>query len=107
MWKVSVFGYFLVRIFSHLDWIRRVTPYFSAFSPNAGKYGPENSKYGHFLRGVAEAVTGTEKEQGGVGYGHKVLMELEESNIYHDQTDMLQYKLENISVFIEINVYLV
>ena len=34
-WKVAVFGVFLVRIFSHSDRI---------FSPNAGKYGPENSK---------------------------------------------------------------
>ena len=32
-YKVSVFGVFLVRIFSHSI-------------PNAGKYGPENSKYG-------------------------------------------------------------
>ena len=34
-WKVSVFGVFLVHIFPHSDWIRRI------FSPNAGKYGPE------------------------------------------------------------------
>ena len=40
-WKVSVFGIFLARIFSHLDWIRRDIPYLSAFSPNAAKYGPE------------------------------------------------------------------
>ena len=24
----------------------------SVFSPNAGKYGPEKSEYGHFLRSV-------------------------------------------------------
>ena len=41
-WKVSVFGVSLVRIFSHLDWIQRYAAYLSVFSPNAGKYGPEN-----------------------------------------------------------------
>ena len=40
-WKVSVFGIFLVRIFPHLDWIRRDAVYLPVFSPNAGKYGPE------------------------------------------------------------------
>ena len=44
-WKVFVFGVFLVRIFPHLDWIRRDTPYLSVFSPNAGKYR-------HFSRSV-------------------------------------------------------
>ena len=39
--KVSIFGVILVRIFLHLDWIRRDTPYLSVFSPNAGKCGPE------------------------------------------------------------------
>ena len=38
---------FLARIFLHLDWIRRDTPYISLFSPNVGKYGPENYEYGH------------------------------------------------------------
>ena len=38
-WKVSVFGVFLVRIFSHLDWIWR--DYLFVFSTNAGKYEPE------------------------------------------------------------------
>ena len=37
-WKVSVFGVFLVRIFSHLNWIRKDTPYLSVLSPNTGKY---------------------------------------------------------------------
>ena len=40
-WNVFVFGVFLVRIFLHSDWIRRVTPYLSVFSLIAGKYGPE------------------------------------------------------------------
>ena len=39
-WKVSVFRDFLVRIFPHLDWIRKDSPYVSVFSPNARKYGP-------------------------------------------------------------------
>ena len=37
VWKVSVFRVILVRIFLHLDWIRRDTPYLSVFSSNAGK----------------------------------------------------------------------
>ena len=40
-WKVSVIGVILVRIFQHLDWIRRDTEYLFIFSPNVGKYGPE------------------------------------------------------------------
>ena len=41
-WKVPVFGYFLVRIFPHSDWIRKDTPkYISVFSPNAEEYGQE------------------------------------------------------------------
>ena len=44
--EASVFWVILVRIFPHSEY-----PYLSAFSPNAGKYGPEsNSDYGHFLR---------------------------------------------------------
>ena len=37
--------FFLVRIFPHSDWIRRDTQYLSVLSPNAGKYGPENTPY--------------------------------------------------------------
>ena len=48
--------FFLVRIFSHLDWIRRDTEYLSIFSPNAGKCGKNAdqnySEYRHFLRSV-------------------------------------------------------
>ena len=40
-WRVSVFEVILVRIFPHLDWIGRDTPYLSVFSPNARKCGPE------------------------------------------------------------------
>ena len=36
---------FLIRIFPHLDWIRRDTPYLFLFSLNAGKYGPEKTPY--------------------------------------------------------------
>ena len=39
--EMSVFRVFLVRIFPHSDWIRRDTEYIFVFSPNAGKYGPE------------------------------------------------------------------
>ena len=38
---MSVIGVTLVRIFPHLDWIRRDTPYLSVFSSNVGKYGTE------------------------------------------------------------------
>ena len=41
LWKVPVFGVFLVRIFSHSDSIRRDAEYLSAFSPNWRKYGLE------------------------------------------------------------------
>ena len=41
------------RIFLHLDWIRRDTPYLSVFSPNAWKCrinsDQNNSEYGYFL----------------------------------------------------------
>ena len=37
--------FFLIRIFPHLDWIRRDNPYLSVFSPNAGIYGPEKTPY--------------------------------------------------------------
>ena len=37
--------FFRVRIFPHLDWIRRDTPHLSVFCPNAGKYGPEKTPY--------------------------------------------------------------
>ena len=38
---MSVFGVILVRIFPHLDWIRRDSEYLFVFSPNAEKCGPE------------------------------------------------------------------
>ena len=37
--------FFLVRIFSHSNWIWRDTKYLSVFSPNAGKYRPEKTPY--------------------------------------------------------------
>ena len=37
--------FFLVRIFLYLDGIRRDTEYFSIFSPNVRKYGPEKTPY--------------------------------------------------------------
>ena len=48
-WKVSVFGVFLVLIFSHLDWVRRDT-YLPVFSLNAGKYRPEKLWKRRFFR---------------------------------------------------------
>ena len=50
--KVSVFGVILVRIFSHLDWI-------SLCIQNAGKYGPEKLRIGHFLRSEGLSDEGT------------------------------------------------
>ena len=46
--------FFLVRIFRHLDWIRRDTPYLSVFSPNAGKYGPGKFSYLDTFQAVRE-----------------------------------------------------
>ena len=43
---MSVFGVILVRIFPHLDWIRRDTLDLSVFNPNAGNYRLEFSPYG-------------------------------------------------------------
>ena len=37
--------YILVRVLSHLDWIRRDKEYLSVICPNAGKYGPEKTPY--------------------------------------------------------------
>ena len=50
--KIVPIWSFLVRIFQHAEWIRTDTPYLSVFSPNAGKYRPENSKYGYLSRSV-------------------------------------------------------
>ena len=44
VWKVSVFGAFLVRIFPHSDWIRRYTPCLFVSEPNAEENGRENFK---------------------------------------------------------------
>ena len=44
---------FLVRIFSHLDWIRTGTKYLSVFSSNARKYGPEITPYWDTFHAVA------------------------------------------------------
>ena len=54
-WKVSVFGVFLVRIFPHLDWIRRaeygeilrISPYLVRIPENTDH---KNSEIGHFSR---------------------------------------------------------
>ena len=40
MWKMSVFGVFLVRIFPHSKWICRDAEYLSVFSPDAWQYAP-------------------------------------------------------------------
>ena len=50
---MSIFGFFLVPIFPHLEWIRRDTEYLSGFSLNVEKYGQRNSEYGHFSRCVS------------------------------------------------------
>ena len=50
---MSVFGVFLIRIFPHLERIRRDTKYLSIFSWYAGKKDQENTEYEHFSRGVS------------------------------------------------------
>ena len=42
----------LLSILTHLDWIWRHTRYLSVFSPNAGKYGPEETPYLDTFRAV-------------------------------------------------------
>ena len=50
-WKVSLFGVFLVRIFSHSNWIwndlRSISPYSVRMQENTDQ---KNSENGHFLR---------------------------------------------------------
>ena len=41
VWKVSVFGVFLIRFFLHSDRIQRDTEYLSVISLNSGKYGSQ------------------------------------------------------------------
>ena len=41
---MSELGVFMVRIFTHLDWIGRLTPQISVFSRNAGKYERKKSR---------------------------------------------------------------
>ena len=53
---MPVFGDFLVRIFPHLDWIRKDTPYLSEFSPMQKNADQKKSDYGHFLRCVAKHI---------------------------------------------------
>ena len=53
---MSLFGVILVCIFPNLDWIRKDTKYLSVFSPIAGKYGPENSNYGHCFHAVIHSL---------------------------------------------------
>ena len=55
-WKVSVFGVFQVRIFSHSDWIRRDNQCLSIFGLNMERFelwmrettDLKDSEYGHF-----------------------------------------------------------
>ena len=47
-WKVSVIGVFLVRIFSHSDWIQTDKEYLLVFSLNAGNTHQKNSEFGRF-----------------------------------------------------------
>ena len=47
--EVSLVGVFLVRIFSHLDWIRSIPPYSVRIRENADQ---KYSKYEHFLYAV-------------------------------------------------------
>ena len=49
-WKLSIFSFFLVRIFQHLDWIldlQSKSPYSVRTRENADQ---NNSEYGHFSR---------------------------------------------------------
>ena len=54
---------FVVRIFPHLDWIRRDTLYLSVFSPNAGKYGEEKTPYLDTFHAVLGSMSYLQKQQ--------------------------------------------
>ena len=51
-WKVPLFRVFMFVISQHSDWTRRDTPYLFVFSPNAGKYVPEQFRIRYFLCSV-------------------------------------------------------
>ena len=52
-WKVYVFRVVLVRIFQHLDWIRKDTDSISMYSVRMRENADQNnSEYGYFLRSV-------------------------------------------------------
>ena len=52
VWKVSVFGVFLVCIFQHLNWIRRDTPYSVQIPKNTDQ---KMFEYGHFSRSASNS----------------------------------------------------
>ena len=58
--------FFLVRVFSHSDWIRKDTKYLSVFSPNAGKYGPEKTPYLDIFHAVSVSRWGCQKGRNGL-----------------------------------------
>ena len=49
VWRVSLFGVFLLRIFSHLNWIRRDTPYLVKMRETTDQ---KSSEYGHSVHVV-------------------------------------------------------
>ena len=63
---------FLVRIFPHLDWIRRA--YLSVFSPNAGKYGPEITPYLDTFHAVLKRRLETWQSHWGFAYCRKLFL---------------------------------
>ena len=64
--------YFLVRIFPHSDWIRRDTKYLYVFSPNARKYGPENTPYLDIFHAVQDYLWECENQRTDVNRYDKV-----------------------------------
>ena len=57
VWKVCVFGVFLVRIFPHSDWMRRDSEYPYSVQIRENK-DQKNSEYGHFSRSVCHRSHG-------------------------------------------------
>ena len=45
MKSAQIRSFFLVRVFPHLDWIWWDTEYLAVFSPNVGKYRPQETPY--------------------------------------------------------------
>ena len=77
-----VLGVFLDRIFPHSDWIRKVTPYLSVFSPNAGKCGPEKSPNRYTFHACLMDLIKTSKQKCYCRMTNKIIKIQKSSKVY-------------------------